>query len=334
MEITWLYAGFGWDPENKSIAGSEQAVVHLSEHWVKRGYKVVVYGFIPTKCINGVSYKWIETFDTDESYEILILCREGTLNVLKERRPKAKLVLSDLHDDTQTYKHMEFLSYVDRFMFKSNYHVSCYDRLRLPESKIFVCPNGLQLENFKERNVVRDPLRFCYTSAYERGLEQLLEWSWPQIHQQLPGSTLHVYYGWQQWFYSEKIDRLLNQSGVVHHGRVSNSEIAEEKYRSSMHLYPCHAVTEIDCINIRESALVGCIPILSDQNVCIERDGVHVKGDPKTKTFHDEYAKTVIDLYHDESRQETLRKKLSCSSFLFGWDTVGDKWISVFTRSP
>jgi glycosyltransferase involved in cell wall biosynthesis len=334
MEITWVYYGFSWDPEDKSIAGSEQAVVHLSEHWVQKGYKVVVYSLVPTKVVNGVSYNWIECFDTEGSYEILILCREGTLNVLKDRRPKAKLVLSDLQDDTQTYKHMEFVSYVDRFMFKSSYHVSCYKHLSLPESKIFVCPNGLQVNNFKGKNLTREPLRFCYTSAYERGLEQLLEWSWPQIHAELPGSTLHVYYGWQQWFYSDKIDQLLKQPGVVHHGRVSNSEIAEEKYKSSMHLYPCHSATEIDCINVRESALAGCIPVLSTHNVCSERDGVHVAGDPKTMSFHNDYAKTVVALVGDEDEQDSLRKKFSCSSFLFDWNFVSDQWISVFTRSP
>ena len=288
MEITWVYYGFSWDPEDKSIAGSEQAVVHLSEHWVQKGYKVVVYSLVPTKVVNGVSYKWIECFDTEGSYEILILCREGTLNILKDRRPKAKLVLSDLQDDTQTYKHMEFISYVDRFMFKSNYHVSCYKHLSLPEDKYFICPNGLQLQNFTPSTEQRDPLRFCYTSSYDRGLEQLLEWSWPKIHKEFPTSTLHVYYGWAPWHETEqrnRIEKLMEQSGVIHHGRVSNAEVISEKYKSSMHLYPCHHPTEIDCINIRESVLAECIPVLSDQNVCPERDGFMLLETQKKNHF-------------------------------------------------
>ena len=334
MNITWFYNGFRWDPEDKSIAGSEQAVVHLSEYWSKHGYSVKVYSVVPTKVVNGVSYEWIETFDTDATYDIFIICKEKALNSLGSRRPKARLVLCDLHDDTHTQKHLEFVTYVDRFMFKSNYHVTRYAHLNLDQIKIFICPNGIQLENFKPQSVPREPLRFCYTSAYERGLEQLLEWSWPEIHKQLPGSTLHVYYGWHQWYFSEKVDELLQQPGVIHHGRVSNAEIANEKYRSSMHLYPCHSATEIDCINIRESALAGCIPVLSDQNVCSERDGVHVTGNPKEKAFHDEYVKTVLQLIRNKHQQEILRKNFGLSTLLFGWDFVGDQWISVFTRSP
>ena len=46
------YCGEGdlaWDPEDKKLGGSEQAVVQLSEQWTKRGYLVKVYGKIPNK---------------------------------------------------------------------------------------------------------------------------------------------------------------------------------------------------------------------------------------------------------------------------------------------
>jgi glycosyltransferase involved in cell wall biosynthesis len=337
MHITWVYTGYNWDPSDKSVAGSEQAVVHLSEHLVKRGAVVTVYAFVPPQDLNGVSYKWLDTFDCDSTYDVLILCREGILQALKERRPKARIVLSDLHDDVCSDETPKFVSYVTRFMFKSNYHLSRFSHLSLSEDKYFICPNGLQLQNFTPTTEQRDPLRFCYTSSYDRGLEQLLEWSWPKIHKEFPTSTLHVYYGWAPWHETgqrNRIEKLMEQSGVIHHGRVSNAEVISEKYKSSMHLYPCHHPTEIDCINIRESVLAECIPVLSDQNVCPERDGVHVAGNPKEKSFHDVYAQTVIDLIRDPDRQVELRKKFSCSCFLFGWDYVADKWLSVITRSP
>jgi hypothetical protein len=337
MEITWVYSGYNWDPMDKCIKGSEQAVVHLSEQFVKKGFKVTVYAFVLPQDLNGVSYKWMDTFNCDATYDILILCREGILVMLRGRRPKARIVLSDLHDDVSSDETPNFVTYVDRFMFKSRYHLSRFHHLSLPDSKYFICPNGLQLQNFTGPTEPRDPLRFCYTSSYDRGLEQLLQWSWPKIHKQLPGSTLHVYYGWSLWIDNEekrRIEILMNQAGVIHHGKVSNAEIIAEKYRSSMNLYPCHANTEIDCINIRESALAGCILVLSDQNVCLERDGVHVPGNPKEKEFHDLYAETVIDLVRDLDRQAEVRKKCMLSPLLFGWDYVADQWMSVITRSP
>ena len=332
-----MYSGYNWDPMDKCIKGSEQAVVHLSEQFVKKGFKVTVYAFVLPQDLNGVSYKWMDTFNCDATYDILILCREGILVMLRGRRPKARIVLSDLHDDVSSDETPNFVTYVDRFMFKSRYHLSRFHHLSLPDSKYFICPNGLQLQNFTGPTEPRDPLRFCYTSSYDRGLEQLLQWSWPKIHKQLPGSTLHVYYGWSLWIDNEekrRIEILMNQAGVIHHGKVSNAEIIAEKYRSSMNLYPCHANTEIDCINIRESALAGCILVLSDQNVCLERDGVHVPGNPKEKEFHDLYAETVIDLVRDLDRQAEVRKKCMLSPLLFGWDYVADQWMSVITRSP
>jgi hypothetical protein len=337
MEITWVYSGYDWDPVDKGLAGSEQAVVHLSEQFVKKGFKVTVYAFVPSQHLNGVSYKWMDTFNCDDTYDILILCRERMLQVLNGRRPKARIVLSDLHDDACSEETLNFVTYVDRFMFKSKYHLSRFHRLSLFNDKYFICPNGLQLQNFIPPNEPRDPLRFCYTSSYDRGLEQLLQWSWPNIYKQFPSSTLHVYYGLGLWINNEeksRITALMEQPGIVHHGRVSNVEVIAEKYKSSMHLYPCHASTEIDCINIRESALAGCIPVLSDQNVCIERDGVHVSGNPIEREFHDMYAETVISLIRDPDRQDELRKKFKLSPLLFGWEYVADQWMSVITRSP
>jgi len=337
MEITWVYSGYDWDPVDKELAGSEQAVVHLSEQFVKKGFKVTVYAFVPPQDLNGVSYKWMDTFNCDDTYDILILCRERMLQVLNGRRPKARIVLSDLHDDACSEETSNFVTYIHRFMFKSKYHLSRFNHLSLSNDKYFICPNGLQLQNFIPPNEPRDPLRFCYTSSYDRGLEQLLQWSWPNIYKQFPSSTLHVYYGLGLWINNEeksRITALMEQPGIVHHGRVSNVEVIAEKYKSSMHLYPCHASTEIDCINIRESALAGCIPVLSDQNVCIERDGVHVSGNPIEKEFHDMYAETVISLIRDPDRQDELRKKFKLSPLLFGWEYVADQWMSVITRSP
>jgi len=337
MEITWVYSGYNWNPTDKGLAGSEQAVVHLSEQFVKKGHKVTVYAFVPPQDLNGVSYKWMDTFKCDDTYDVLILCREGILQMLRDRRPKARIVLSDLHDDVFSEETPNFINYVTRFMFKSNYHLSRFNHLSLSDDKYFICPNGLQLQNFIPPTEGRDPLRFCYTSSYDRGLEQLLQWSWPEIHRQLPGSHLHIYYGWSPWQNVEeqsRIKQLMCQPGIIHHGRVSNVEVIAEKYKSSMHLYPCHHPTEIDCINIRESALAGCIPVLSDQNVCPERDGVHVPGNPKEKEFHDLYAETVIDLTRNPDRQDEVRKKFKLSPLLFGWDYVADQWISMLTRSP
>ena len=70
-DIVYLCGLFSinFDPEDKKLGGSEQAVVNLSENWVKLGKSVVVYGEIQTKNVNGVEYKNFSEFNYNQKYK-------------------------------------------------------------------------------------------------------------------------------------------------------------------------------------------------------------------------------------------------------------------------
>jgi glycosyltransferase involved in cell wall biosynthesis len=330
------YCGKGvisWDPEDKSLGGSEQAVVQLSERWAKMKYIVQVYGDVPDKVVNGVSYHNYQTFDPTKLYNIFIIWRECALETLGLQRPYARVVLLDLHDATIAIKIAEIQPYVNRTMVKSEYHASLYKTF-LDRKKTVVIPNGIQMNSYLElekKNIKREPLRFCYTASYDRGLKELLQYSWDDIHRQLPGSELHVYYGIAAWDpQKDSYEALLKKKGVVHHGRQSNSAVAEEKFRCSLNLYPSHAVTEIDCINVRESTLAGCIPVLSNMAVFAERDGVHLMGDCSKPEFHKNYVTLVVNLAKEPQKQEEMRRILRKSPLIFSWDPVAEKWHDTF----
>ena len=321
-----------WDPADKSLGGSEQAVVQLSERWAGQNYIVSVYGKVAEKIVNGVSYYNTNRFDPNKSYNIFIIWRECAMNTLGALRPKARVVLLDLHDLTPADKVYALKGYVHQVMLKSQYHSSLFPAL--PPAMTKIKPNGILMNAYLEleRNKIkREPLRFCYTASYDRGLRELLKWGWDDIHKQLPGSELHVYYGLAKWDPNAKeTEQLLNRPGVIHHGRQPNHVVAEEKFRCSLNLYPSHSLTEIDCINVRESSLAGCIPVLSNMAVFAERDGVHVSGDPTYPEFFPLYIKTVVELARNPKKQEDMRRTLRKSDLLFTWDPVADFWISVF----
>lgn len=328
------YCGDGmieWDPADKSLGGSEQAVVQLSERWAARNYIVSVYGKVHEKVINGVAYHKTEMFDHKKSCNIFIIWRECGMDSLGIRRPKARVVLLDLHDFTTADKVYPLMGYVHQVMLKSKYHASLYPRVN--KSQLRIKPNGILMNAYLELERMppkREPLRFCYTASYDRGLRELLKWAWKDIHQQLAGSELHVYYGLSKWDPNAKeTEQLLKQAGVVHHGRQPNQVVAEEKFRCSLNLYPSHCLTEIDCINVRESALAGCIPILSNMAVFAERDGVHVAGDANLPDFYPVYVQTVVELARNPQRQEEMRRQLRKSDLIFTWDPVADFWVSV-----
>jgi hypothetical protein len=323
-----------WDPEDKSLGGSEQAIVQLSQQWIKLKYNVTVYANCHPKVINGVIYQRWEEFDKTKPNNILILWRISGVKGLGREKPKARVVLLDLHDFTQIHEIQYLHDYVHVYMLKSEYHASLYPFM---EKKIRIVANGIQMTAYEimgKKKLQREPLRFCYTASYDRGLFELLKWSWPKIHKELPESKLHVYYGYSKWDSNQNETKILmEQPGVVHYGRRPNHEVAEEKHRSSFNLYPSHSATEIDCINVRESALAGCIPILSNKYVFAERDGVHLMGDPKTKEFHDKYAILVTNLAREpQEKLEKMRSTLRSSETIFTWEPVAVQWHQIFRQ--
>jgi len=68
--------------------------------------------------------------------------------------------------------------------------------------------------------------------------------------------------------------------GVFEYGRVSLAEVVRQKRLASFHLYYTATPVECDCISIRESALLGALPVLSNHRVFAERPGLHLAGDP------------------------------------------------------
>ena len=140
------YATFGkpflehWDGNSlgKGLGGSETAVIRLSEEWVKKGYKVTVYGdpLVRTE-VNGVMYVPYFEFNPRDYFNIFIQHRSAFL----ARRVKAKKFLVDLHDLVNVKQFMDKESAVDKFMVKSQFHASLLEGVEL--ERIGVISNGI-----------------------------------------------------------------------------------------------------------------------------------------------------------------------------------------------
>ncbi|WP_446682789.1 hypothetical protein [Cyanobacterium sp. HL-69] len=165
----------------------------------------------------------------------------------------------------------EKLSKYDQIFVKSRYH-----RHLLPEienKKIKIITNGVTKDYLKYADFPKQPYKIIYASNYGRGLEQMLLYGWNIIKKEIPQATLDIYYGfsshskndseWNLW--KEKMIQLMTQEGVTEHGRIGVDELIKEKASSVIHYYGC-TFQEIDCISIRESALVKCIPFIVNKN--------------------------------------------------------------------
>lgn len=349
-----------WSPYQDDLGGSEQAVVHLAEEWASRGYRVAVYGHLycndrdaplrqPGDAFlhNSVTYCGATTFRCSHHYRNLIIWRAlGAVPLLHLKLRVRNLVL-DLHDrhDCATFEASfgDGKNVFDVVCTKSTFHRNqvletlrqgnATHLLRTWERAMFVQPNGVRRDVFydPERSLARrDLYRLVYCSSYDRGLQELLLWFFPTLRKLDERFTLDVMYGMdgvdpvrQQVF-----KQLLNQPGVTDHGRVSRERVRDFKYEAGFHLYYTWTTAEIDCISVRESALCGCIPVLSMVGIFPERPGLHFHGDPR---YADDHARAAHALHRfiqqsGPEKMDEVRKMCVGSKLGADWSEAADAW--------
>jgi hypothetical protein len=341
-----------WSPKSleKGIGGSETAVIKLSKLWSRLGYSVTVFcNCTNTGMYDNVNYSSYSNFKITDKFDILIIWR--SLEFLDLAKFKARKIFLDLHDviyPEQMTKRI--LENVDLFFVKSLYHkrLLTNSAVTIPENKIRVIPNGGVPNGGVPNGGVRvNPLPekdlnyLIYSSSYDRGLAYILKWAFPKIKKECPNAYLKVFYGWDCYdaikpknretlLYKNIIEKLMQQDGVIHCGRVSQEELLKEKEKANIHLYTGD-FQEICCISTRESASVGCIPVVSDfAEVFREQDyTIKVEGDPRSKEMQEKTADVVIDLLMNEEKTEEIRKNLRVPSDQT-WENTAEKWVKEF----
>jgi hypothetical protein len=328
-----------WDPQCQSLGGSEQAVVYLARWFAKKGKSVRVFGLFPWKDsqrIDGVDYVGVDLFRCRTHYPVLILWRLSGMMILKSPHLKADKLLVDLHDHVEgCYKLLdEYRNSIHMVMCKSNFQVHMVKR-SIPEPLPSQCtmeiiPNGVRIQLFQNAvgKVKRETKHLIYASFYSRGLEPLLKHTWPILHRLEPDAVLHVCYGLdslQDEAQKIRIRGLLQQPGIVHHGRLDVEKVALLKAKCSFQLYYTPTAAEIDCISIRESLVVGCIPILARVNVFSERHGFHVPNLGFEVKDYVKLAGVVRDLFHQN--MEEVREKLKTSATVMDWEQTAEAWL-------
>ena len=320
-----------WCPKDKTLGGSEQAVVHLASEWVKLGLRVAVYGKIADTVHLGVDYFDWKKFDYSGNYNTLILWRLAGVNGALQFPIKTKKLFVDLHDNIYQFRfnYQKYADKIDKIFFKSEYHLNCYQdyfKQKLEPGKFEIIMNGIRIDDFKNSyGIARNPYRFVYCSCYTRGLENILLNIWPTVYANEPRAELHVYYGMNyvtDQAFKNKMTLLMGQPGVMDHGRQPMETIIREKWQSSFHLYITDTTGEIDCISIRESLVCGCIPLLSRFGVFEQRDGVHFGNQ--------NICQGILNLLQKTDFVESSRSYYQQSKTIVSWETVAKEWKTLF----
>ena len=339
-DIIYFAGGFSakWEPTSRSLAGSEQAIVHLATEWARQGKKVAVYGSMTEMVYEGVDYVDWKKFPFNEVHEVVILWRIYGLLCGGPFPIKARHVCLDLHDGVMIKQGLEawfrYGKQVTKVFFKSEYHKELFEKATrnvLQTGRYAIIQNGIRIQEFSENKegVQRNPYRFCYVGCYTKGLIPILQHIWPVIYAAEPRAELHVYYGIDHIDnndFKNMAKGLLASPGVMEHGRQPVEMIAREKYLSNFELYLTNSEMEVDCLPVRESLLTGTIPLISTNGVFKQRDGIHFDIYDTNSGTYTQAALNIVELMKKKDL-DTFRVSLKQSKSVVSWSNISKKWL-------
>lgn len=321
-----------WGPDSlaKGIGGSETAIIELTKRLSKMGWSVTVFNQCNAQpegfTHEGVHWKNYWTFNPKDTFDVLWVWR---IPELFDFELTANLRILDLHDTMSPLDFTEDrLKQMDRIFVKTEFHRSLYPNI--PDDKFVIINNGIDLSRF-EGSKEKEPLRFCYTSSPTRGLDVLLT-MWPKVREKLPTAELHVYYGWKTYYevekhnperiaWMKKVQALMDQEGVIDHGRVGQDELAKDLLKTSFWLYPTD-FPEISCITCMEIQAANVLPITSGYAALAETQvaGLQLKGDIHDPKWQDEFIRQIIE------QASIPQPDISNLAQQFSWNKVADAW--------
>jgi glycosyltransferase involved in cell wall biosynthesis len=260
-----------WDPDTikTGIAGSEEAVIYLSQKLAEVGYKVTVFGNPPAHSVHsleGANPRFVsQAFPIPSVFDIAISWRMP--HVSQNLKRIARKVYLWPHDVLDSRVALDAESAFDDVLWLSHFQREQWISVRpyfAKFTKIF--GNGINPEQFRPISMRKNPFSCIYASNYARGLEVLIA-MWPNIKELFPRATLDIYYGWQHWglLPSQREDRLRKEIAhlpdVLEHGQVGHEELNRAYEASSFWTYPC-TLPETFCISALRAQLAGAVPVI------------------------------------------------------------------------
>ncbi len=318
-------------------SGSYTALIYLCKEWAKAGRQVTVYAPCGNDAgiYDGVEYVNHYKFNPEDEFDTLIIFQHAYILPLPIKARKVCFEWQDVYVERTQPK--DKLERMDVIFAKSNYQRQLMSFI--PDEKFVIATNGINSDVAKFSDNQKQPYKLIYASRYYRGLESMLEYGWQIIKQAIPEAELHIYYGFvnkemqenmTEW--REKMLKLMEQDGVFEHGMISQEELIKEKSTASIHYY-AGTYPEIDCISIRESAAVGCIPVTTTCGVFAEKEYcVLVEGEPKAKQTQEAVAYKIVELLKNPSQLGEIREQFMYLAQQETWDKIAPVWLENFDK--
>ncbi len=267
-----------WNGNTPGLGGSEEAVVNLSEQFVKLGYTVTVYNTCETEStINGVKYRQYWKWSPLDKQTLTIVWRDPSI---LDYSINSETVVLDLHDVIDPdWLTPERLNNATNIYCKSEFHK---ELLKQKNNKIRVLANGIdskEIRKYKGTKAIRKSNIISCTSSPDRCIRALLK-ALPIIRAEngLENTMIYWAYGFKsgitkggmeahddpeikEWVKETK-SLIQKTEGFVDLGRISHSEVVKLLKTSSIYAYGTY-FPEIDCISMTKAMASGAVPIIT-----------------------------------------------------------------------
>lgn len=262
-----------WDKDSihSGIAGSEEAVIYMSDALAKLGYQVIVFANPPKNSIyskEGSNPRYVDAdSNIEKPLDVAVIWR--TPWRAKDFKNKASFVYFWPHDEPCGSQQTSDILAFDDVLWISQWQRRAWICHNVAWSKFNnIFGNTILPEQFPPIEQRKNPHSCFYGSNYARGLDFLLD-IWPQVREKFPDATLDIYYGWQTWglLSPQKEAKMRKQIsdyaslGVSDHGKVGHEELNTAYSKASLWTYPC-SMPETFCTTAIRAQLAGAIPVI------------------------------------------------------------------------
>lgn len=321
--------------EEKSIGGSESAMIYMATELHNLGNEITVYCNCDKPGIyNGIDYRNNSLFAFDEKSQPDV-CIVSRYTEFLSLPIDSKLNILWVHDIVVDNIELS-LSVADKIFCLSEYHKKEFQRNhKIEDSAFWITSNGY------DPSIVQEIIPFqqkknnyIYASRYERGLIKLLSDIWPKIVNKNPEAKLHLCgynneiadYNPGDYFYEsykKSIELIHKSKNIIDHGYLLKKDYYNLLRNCAYMIYPTDCRGETSCINAIEAQALGCLVVTTDDFALSET----VKTNTKIKIDenYDNNFLNALEKYRDEIYEEEITKAKNLISN-FTWRNVAESW--------
>lgn len=335
-----------WGPWSlkEGIGGSEEAIIRITPKLRDLGYKVVVFGKPGHLAgdYDGVMWRNYDECNLEDEFDIFISWRAPFIFEKKIKARKSYLWLHDVMEPGEFGQNR--IDNFDKCILLSDYHRSLFPMI--PDEKVLMSGNGIDPEEFEAYDKVgkhkRDPHKIIYASSHVRGLAYIYN-IWPDVKKAVPDATLDVYYGRESYdkvhkgnpermkWMDDMEAKAKELEGVTDHGKVSQTTIVDQTFRSGLWAYPC-PFPEIYCITAIKCQAAGAVPVAS--NFAALDETIQFGHKQEFKEFDEDdierYKEALIWWLKHPEEQEKIRPKMMKWARTKSWQATAEGWHDDF----